>query len=136
MNKNILLVIFFGGLLSGLFYIFFTGRTALDISDQPYSTMFRINKLTLREPGYVVLFPNEYDDKKYDTFTASDYLPRGIYDSLTIESVNYDWESEESKNRIVAVVYKDNGDKHFDIDLDTPVRDFRKQIILKYVYLY
>lgn len=104
-------------------------RYSLVVEAQPISRTIRVKEAFLAKGGFLAVF-----DAEEALLTRSDYLPPGTYQNI---EVGFFGESEESRSlgdRFIVVLYKDNGDKHFDVGLDVPATDFSGKIIEEYAF--
>lgn len=109
-------------------------KAYLNLENQPISASVRIKKMFLKEGAFLVIY-NDKDGLKEDNLIGnSDYFPPGIYSDFYVELYLLYLKDHKPTDGIFVVLYKDNGDKHFDLKLDSPFRDFLGRIVGKYAF--
>jgi len=99
------------------------GNEFLIIPDQETGGEVFVQQVSLTQPGWVVVHELS-DDGLLGNALGAQRFNSGTYSgAVSLLRVT------EVENEYVAVLYRDNGDKRFDLDLDLPVLDTHQEII-------
>ncbi len=90
----------------------------LVVNPQLVGTKATVAKVRLTEPGYVVV-REVLNNKLGQILEVSEYLPAGVHSDVVISLFDVPNDSVE----VIAILYKDDGDKGFSSTLDTIVSD-------------
>lgn len=93
------------------------------VPDQEAGGHVTIQSATFEAPGWVVIHELSRED------TLGNALGAARFDAGTHSGVVQLLRVTEAGNDYAAVLYRDNGDRRFDLDLDNPVRDEDQNVV-------
>lgn len=97
-------------------------RDFIEVRSQPIGEAFKIKRVKLTKPGFVVFELLEEERKTF--YGHSDYLPAGLYNDINLDTYFMKRERPAKPgDSVVVSLYEDNGDTFFDQSLDKPLRN-------------
>lgn len=99
------------------------GKNMIYVADQPYRPTLIVNVAYLSEQGYIVIFGVTKEGTPRRSFDAwSVLLTEGEHRNVEIGNMDI-YDGPLPFNRLIAMLYKDDGDGYFDDRKDVPVTD-------------
>ncbi len=105
-----------------------TPSTIIDVSDQSAGNTVKVSHITLANDGWIVV--HEARGGFIANALGAARKDAGKYSDITISLMR----NTEPKKEYWVVLYKDNGDRIFDLNTDFPVRDSKNNPIINSFY--
>lgn len=86
--------------------------------DQWMGTAVKVEKMIIKNGGYVAVMRIDPKTNTQSLIGVTDYFPKGVYKDFNIEIFEPDGIILNPGDKFILSLYKDNGDKFFDKNLD------------------